>query len=322
MATAILVSEGRMDVPAGLAFGLSFALVNIILGLLIGYLPLRYLSYRSPLDLSASDGDARPDRRASLIRKLSAFGLAAGLATEAALIFGAARLRALGTHTGAYSFSEVGFWATFDDSLAVIIAVIGVCSVTLAVLKGHSGIDDPIPGFQDAYRQATADVDEAAEEIAEQAEDDIRDRSEAALEAAEDALTDAREALEDGTARYAEIAHSIDRFNDNVLDARDAAGARARRDRGVAAYVTGRTQALPTRFDPAPYDELIQPGIEDEAATFRAALAGGIAALEAALAELETTRQRCLAEIRAAPAAFRASAPNLGALIDEGEDDA
>ena len=321
-AGAALVSEGRMDVPAGLAYGLIFALVNIILGLLIGYLPLRYLSYRSPLDLSASDGDARPDRRASLIRKLSAFGLTAGLVTEAVLIFGAARLRALGSHEGVFDFSDVGFWATFDDSLAIIIAVIGVCSVTLAVLKGFSGIDDPIPGFQDAYRQATADVDEAAEEIADQAEDEIRDRSDAALEAAEGALVTAREALEDGTGRYAEVARRIDRFNDDVRNARDAAQAQARQDRGVASYVTGRTQALPTRFDPEPYDDLIQPGIEDEAAKFCSALADRIAPVEAALAELEATRQRCFAEIRAALAAFRTSGPNLTALFDEGEDDA
>lgn len=318
MAGAILISEGRMDVPAGLTYGLIFALVNIILGLLIGYLPLRYLSYRSPVDLLAPDDGQERERAARVVRRLALFSLFAGLAAEAVLIYGAARLRALGTHEGVFDFSEVGFWETFDDSLAIIIVVIGACSVVIATLKGFRGLDDPIPGFSSAYRQATADVDEAAEDIAEQAEETIDEACERALEVAEDALTDARDSLEDGTARLHEIARAIDLFNDDVRSAQDAVRARGRKDRNVAAFVSGAELASPTQDETDAYEALILPGIERKATRFRTADATEIARAEAAMTELEAARDRCLGQIRADLAAFRSHAPTLDVLMHEG----
>ncbi len=320
MAGAILISEGRMDVPAGLVYGLIFALVNIILGLLIGYLPLRYLAYRSPVDLTASDSGAEQDRSARLIRRLSAFGLGAGLAMEAVLIFGAARLRALGTHTGVFDFSETGFWATFNDSLAIIIAVIGTCSVVLAVLKGYSGLDDPIPGFAECHRQATADMDEAADSIADQADEAIEEACDTALGHAEDALADAQAATEDKAARIEDVARAIDRFNDNVRTAQEAAKARAQDNRRLASFVTGRKQAAPVQSGPDAYDALILPCI-DQATEGLVTHSIAMSPIETEMAKLNANRARCLAEIQAALTAFRASAPTLNVLFDEGDDD-
>ncbi|MEM6276684.1 MAG: hypothetical protein AAF714_07005, partial [Pseudomonadota bacterium] len=186
MAGAILIAEGRMDAIAGLGYGLIFALVNILLGVLIGYLPLRHLAYRTPLDLSDPDADQGLTANTLLIRGLSAVGLVVGLAAEAVLIFGAARLRALGSHEGVFDFSEIGFWETFDDSLAIIVVVIGVCSVILAVMKGYGGLTDPIPGYAEAYLSATADIDDAAEDIVDEAEEAIEKLSDTALDQAEE----------------------------------------------------------------------------------------------------------------------------------------
>lgn len=323
LAGAILIAEGRMDVPTGLAFGMAFAAINIILGLLIGYLPLRYLAYRSSINLSASDEGAGLGRGAVFIRILSALGLGAGLAAEAVLIYGAARLRALGTHEGVWDFTQIGFGATWDDALATIIAVLGICSVILAILKGYSGIDDPIPGYWEAYRQATADMDAAAGEIAQQAEDATEADCDRALERAEDALAVAQDALEGGQTRLSEIAHAIDCFNDDVRSAREAARSRARKKRGLVSFVTGRARAKPVRIDSGAFDALMLPGIDDEIEKHGAAHTAAITPLETAIAELEGKCQRCLAQIRAALAAFLSNAPNLDALFDDddGEDD-
>ena len=321
MAAAVLISEGRMGVPAGLTYGLVFALVNIIAGLVIGYLPLRYLAYRSPIDLAASDAATGQAGRARMIRWLAAFGLGVGLAAEGVLIFGAARLRALGSHEGVFDFSEVGFWTTFDDSLAIIIVVIGVCSVTLAIRKGYGGISDPIPGYAEAYLQATGEMEDAADELADEAQEAIEAACETALENAEDLLEEVQEAPGETEDRLSEIARDIDAFNDSLRAAQEDAQRRLRKKQGLAAFVGGRKRKPQGSSDLGAYEALILPGIDTLIEETRAAHAADLVPLETAMAELETAREQQLADIRTALAAFRAGAPNLDTLIDEEGDD-
>ncbi|MEM8625815.1 MAG: hypothetical protein AAGG47_20185 [Pseudomonadota bacterium] len=318
MAGAILIAEGRMDVVAGLGYGLIFALVNILTGILVGYLPARHLAYRTPLDLSDPAADQGLTFNTLLIRGLSAFGVGVGLAAEAVLIFGAARLRALGSHEGVFDFSEIGFWETFDDSLAIIVVVIGVCSVILAMMKGYSGLSDPIPGYAEAYLSATADIDDAAEDIVDEAEEAIETLSEAALDQAEKRIAAAKERPALAFDALNEIAADIDAHNDDVRTAQDALRARAKKRRGLAGYVANGRCRPAIEDEMAALEALILPGIDDKIAALRGELGVDVMPAETAVASFEATRERCRAELRAALATFQSSAPNLDALMDEG----
>ncbi|MEM7530402.1 MAG: hypothetical protein AAF416_22660 [Pseudomonadota bacterium] len=318
MAGAILIAEGRMDVFAGLGYGLIFALVNILLGVLIGYLPLRHLSYRTPLDLSDPDANQNLTANTLLVRGLSAFGVGVGLAAEAVLVFGAARLRALGSHEGVFDFSEIGFWETFDDSLAIIVVVIGVCSVILAMMKGYSGLTDPIPGYAEAYLSATAEIDDAAEDIIDEAEQAIGKLGDTALDQAEERIASAKERPALAFDALNEIAADIDAHNDDVRAAQDALRARAKKRSGVTGFVANGRCRPSVDDEIAALEALILPGIDDKIAALRAELGVDVMPAETATASFEATRERCRAELRAALATFRNSAPNLDALMDEG----
>ncbi|MEM6410176.1 MAG: hypothetical protein AAF683_01415 [Pseudomonadota bacterium] len=318
MAGAILIAEGRMDVVAGLGYGLIFALVNILLGVLIGYLPLRYLSYRTPLDLSDPDADQGLTANTLLIRGLSSLALVVGLAAEAVLIFGAARLRALGSHEGVFDFSEIGFWETFDDSLAIILVVIGTSSVILAVMKGYSGLTDPIPGYSEAFFSATADIEDAAEDIVDEADEAIESLSEAALDQAEERIAAARERPAQAFDALNEMAADIDAHNDAVRTAQDALRARAKKRGGIAGYVANGRCTPSIDDEMAALEALILPGLDDKIAVLRSEASVDLMPAETAVASFEAARERCRAELRAALATFSNSAPNLDALIDEG----
>ncbi|MEM1159368.1 MAG: hypothetical protein AAGJ28_00405 [Pseudomonadota bacterium] len=322
MAGAVLLSDGRMDGPSAITYGLLFALVNIILGVLIGYLALRHIGYRAPIDLTGEEDGEQTPRSVLIIRTTAAVGLLVGLAVEAVLIYGAARLRATGSHHGLTDFSEVGFLETFDDSLAIIIVVIGTCSVILAILKGYSGISDPIPGFSDAYKTATADMDTAGEDWAEDAEEAVERFCETVLGRAEDTLADAEHGPDEAEAAYAALAEDIDHFNDDVTAAKEAVVAVGQRNRGLVAFVTGQAAKRPEPVDVAAFDALLLPGLDDEMAELRSTHIADLAPLEGAMAELEATRDRAFSEIRPALAAFQANTPNLDALFDEGDDHA
>ena len=56
LAGGVMIAGGKVDVAAGLIYGTIFALVSIILGCLIGFMGLRYLNYRQPLDVFEREG--------------------------------------------------------------------------------------------------------------------------------------------------------------------------------------------------------------------------------------------------------------------------
>ncbi|MEM9766216.1 MAG: hypothetical protein AAF968_27705, partial [Pseudomonadota bacterium] len=290
MAGAILIAEGRMDLVAGLGYGLIFAVVNILLGVLIGYLPLRHLAYRTPLDLSDPDADRDLTATTLMIRGLAAVGLVIGLAAEAALVFAAARLRSTGEHTGLTDFSEIGFWETFDDSLAIIVVVIGVCSVVLAMMKGYSGLTDPIPGYAEAYLSATADIDDAAEDIVDEADEAIEKLSDTALDQAEERIATAKERPAQAFGALNEIAANIDAHNDDVRAAQDALRARARKRSGVAGYVANGRCKPAIEEEMAALEALILPGIDDKIAALRSEVSVDVMPAEAATASFEAAR--------------------------------
>ncbi|MCB9931550.1 MAG: hypothetical protein H6844_19290 [Alphaproteobacteria bacterium] len=168
------------------------------------------------------------------------------MAAEAVLIFAAARLRALGSHEGVFEFSEIGALATYDDSLSLIITAIGTCSAILAIREGYVGLADPIPGYGEAYEQATGTIAAAGEEMADTAIDAIEEAAEDALEDAEDALDELLEAPREAEEQFLEIAGRIDAHNNAVTGAREEArkaGARKASDFG---FVQGAPLPRPT----------------------------------------------------------------------------
>ena len=319
MAGGVLISGGKMDVAAGLSYGMIFALVNIILGVLTGFLGLRYLGYRQAHDIFGED-DGHPDR-GDLIRRLALGGTIAGLAAEGVLIFSAARLRSLGTHEGAFSFSEIGLFATYDDSLAIVITVIGVCSAIMAIREGYRGLADPVPGYDEAYAQATSEIEAAAEGLAGDAIEAIETACVDALEDAEAELEGALGGFEETEAAFLEIAGAIDAHNNAVTAAREDARAAARKSHGIGSFIRGRVSAGDPPFDGGVFEALILPRIDDLIAEHRARGRTDAAPVREAMHRVEAACRQAPADIRAAEAAFAASAPNLDSLFDEGEDD-
>lgn len=317
MAGGVMISGGKMDVVAGFAYGAIFALVNIILGVLTGFLGLRFLGYRHPQDVLGAHTDVGVSPR--FIRRLAAVGTGVGLAGEAVLVFSAARLRALGTHDGVFDFSEVGFWATYDDSLAIVITVIGVCSAVLAIREGYSGLADPIPGYGEAYDQATATIEVAADEAVEDAIEDIETASNNGLDEADKALTAATDRPRAAEAALLEIAADIDAHNDDVVTAKDAEEARVRRKAGIDRFITGDAARDVPPMDLSAYDALILPRIEQLLADCREAANTEVEPIRSGIAKLEAAHSAALADIRAAHADFLTNAPNLDALFEEGD---
>lgn len=320
MAGGVMISGGKMDVAAGFAYGMIFALVNIILGVLTGFLGLRYLGHRPIYDIFDAAGSARTSP--SAIRVTAIIGTALGVSGEAVLIFSAARLRALGTHEGVFDFTDVGFWATYDDSLAIVITVIGVCSAVLAIREGYGGIADPIPGYGAAYDQATTDIDAAADEVAEDAIAIIEDASDAALETGEDALAGGVDGPDGLKTQLLEIARDIDAHNDAVRAAKEVAETASSRRASVDRFVGGGAAPKQPISDLSAYDALILPRIDQIIAECSAANTADDVPIRAAMSALEAACTRAFADIRAALADHHAGAPNLDELFNEGDHNA
>ena len=318
MAGGVLVSGGRMDVAGGFAFGAIFALTNIIIGVLTGFLGLRYLNHRQPYDIFGTEEEAKT--AFNPIRLTAKIGTGAGVCAEAVLIFSAARLRALGSHEGVFNFEEVGFWATYNDSLALVITAIGVCSAVLAVREGYNGISDAIPGYGAAYDQATSKIDGAADELAEDAIVLIEDAVDAALREAEPALDDATDGPAGFEAALLRIARDIDAHNDAVRAAKEVEETAARKKAGIDRFITGDALRKLPPLDLSAYTALILPPVDEELSQCRQAGQSDAEPIRTTISHLEAARTRALADIHVNLADYHASAPNLDSLFTEGND--
>lgn len=316
-AAAVLSAEGSLDAPAAIGFAASFAAINILTGVATGFLPLRYLSYCEPHDVFA-DGEEK-SRAAVVIRGFALVGTVAGLTAEALLIFSAARLRASGSHS-VWDFSEVGLWETYSDSLAIMITVIGVCSATFAIREGFCGIADPIPGYGEAYSEATSEISDAADDLAENAIESIYDVSDDALDRAERTVGDATEIPELVIKKLLKTQFSIDIHNSAVRDAKDKAIIAHRKKQAANGFIVGRPSNYGNSIDQTVFDDLILPNVDDRIAEYRSIRSADIAPVRDAIARLEETRANMISEVRANLAGFHAASPNLDALFDAGGD--
>ncbi len=136
MTATTMIAEGRMDVVAGIGYGMIFACINVIVGMVAGYFCLRYVGLRL--------NSPAPETGDSLKRFAAKAGFAFFILTLIVLIFSAARVRTLGGHEHIFTFTEVSFLATFNDGLAIIIIVIGLVSSLIAIWKGYITLRWPI----------------------------------------------------------------------------------------------------------------------------------------------------------------------------------
>lgn len=320
-AGSLLVSEGKMDILPGFAFGLSFAGVNILVGVLTGLMALRHCSYRTPFDLLGGKEDKPGLDRSAAIRAAACVGTVIGVSAEAVIAFSAARLRALGTHEGVFDFSEVGVWATYDDSLAIMLSIIGVCSAALAIREGYQGFVDPIPGYSEAHEQATTEIDAAAGDLIDDAILSIEEIAESAIGEAEAQLDALIDAPKEAEAALLDLAHDRDAHNDAVIAGRCAAREAARLHGERTGFVRGRTQPDAPDFEPQAWDGLILPKIDDRIAERRASARPDAEPVRAAIGRVEAARAEACAALGTALTGFAADAPVLDALFDDPRSD-
>ena len=187
---AMMIAEGKMLVMEGFAYGLIFAGINVIVGLLTGYLALQpALAYINA-----------PDKTGGHIVSMALGWLATsvGMLVLTLLIFSAARVRALGGHEHIFDFAQVSALGTFDDAIAILIVVLGAASSIIAIREGYCGLVDPIPGLSKAAKQAGDDITNQVEEGTDAALEQIADLCDELIDEAEEAL----EAHGDATEAY------------------------------------------------------------------------------------------------------------------------
>jgi hypothetical protein len=155
--TAVLmITGGNITMLEGIGYGATVAAVNLALGTLAGFLPLRYAGFK----LHAPN----PQARDVAIRTVSWGSFAFALFVLTVLHFAAARVRVTGSATSIFDFSSVSFGATFADYYALGVMAIGAVGAVLAVYKGFNGFSDPVPGYTDSRREAGERIEAVGKE--------------------------------------------------------------------------------------------------------------------------------------------------------------
>lgn len=166
--TAVLmITGGKMTILEGFGYGATVACVNLAVGTLAGFLPLRFTGFKR----SAT----APTPRDSLIRAVSWASFAFALFVLAILHFAAARVRVTGSATGIFDFSQFGFGSTFADYYALGVIAIGAVGAVLAVFKGYNGFSDPVPGYTDSRRACGERIEVHGQDACTDALDSLAD---------------------------------------------------------------------------------------------------------------------------------------------------
>ena len=198
--TAVLmITGGKMTILEGFGYGATVACVNLAVGTLAGFLPLRFAGFKR----NAPD----PQARDSLIRAVSwaSFGIA--LVVLSVLHFAAARVRVTGSATGIFDFPAASFGATFADYYALGVMAIGAVGAVLAVFKGFNGFSDPVPGYTDSRRAAGERIDAHGQEAFSDALETLAEMFARAGDEAESLLS----AEDDRTHSYADESEKLAR---------------------------------------------------------------------------------------------------------------
>lgn len=308
MTSMMMISEGKMDVMAGIGYGLIFASVNVIVGIVGGFFCLRYVNYK----LSAPNPEPQ-DKRTRLIARV---GYSIVLSVLAILVFCAARVRSLGSHEHIFSFDEIGFMSTFNDGIAVIIIVIGAVSSILAIWKGYSGLSDPVPGLSSARRHAETLINEDGMIALDALADSMSEIVEDALESAEDDLKLAKKAISTRTKSLLHLTDTVKRHNTSIEDARAKLQVFAHQHSSMIHRVKRSEAPVSVSFDESVFNAMsISPDVLSSFETQTSQ--SEVNKLQSDMAELLNALGDALAKIELARTEFLASAPDLDVVSDK-----
>ncbi len=297
-AGAMMSIDGKTGVLPGLAYGLAFAGVNVALAMATGFVA-RWLNHRAMP--GPYDPVGRPKRLAA------AAGVAVGIGILCVLIFAAMRTRALGTHSGVFQFEQVGFWQSFDDSIALAILALGLVASFIGFAKGYGGLFDPIPGYGHAQLAAEQGSDEKADELAEDGADVIEDIAERITGQIEDHCRTAAKRQKRRIKTHRKLLKATHRHNNSVERLRTDYHSYCRQVHSGASYVAGGDTSGEVPLGDEDFDrERIDPG------ALSAPAADALPEQpEMLLSGLDAARESALARITAAHVRFKAEAPSF-----------
>lgn len=299
----LMVGEGHTSFLVGIALGLIFGFLNVFVAVAGGFFGLRNMFWK----INAPDQEPQDVVRRAWGRK----AFIASLLVLALLLWTAMRTRALGSHTGIFSFHEVGLWETFDDGLSIALLVLGGLGGLFGYWKGYCGFSDPIPGYTKARRDVddtiTDEVADAAYEV-EEAILDIADEAEDFAIDAGEAYEDSQETLKALIESYAAArdAHN-DQLNSELLRLKSDQDAMVARRRAIA-----RRDIKPLMpLDLEALEALKIPETAHADPTCLDAPERSDDTIDFHLNAVRDAKSRALADIRQAVIAFEANTPDL-----------
>ncbi|MEM9375596.1 MAG: hypothetical protein AAGA72_05210 [Pseudomonadota bacterium] len=309
MAAMMLMEGGKFGLWESLGFGVTFAAVNVVLGLVAGFAG-RAAFYKRQAHI-----DLAEDRK---IRLAGRMGAGALIALLALLVFAAARTRIVGD-ANLFDFSKVGFLETFSTAESLQLLTLGVVGGGLAIWKGFCGLSDTRVGFSAARKAAEEDIDNAADKLVEDAFTQIANTCDEALESANTALVTAQDELEDRTEADASLYGRVCKLNNDLEEAQSRLRQLSKRQECGRTFINPDSESSSHALDLSVFDgmKLSEPR-EGEIASLDP-LQERIKALQAAIDASGKARHEAVSEIDAAYVEFMNEAPDLTFLADQQE---
>lgn len=287
MAGGMMIMDGKMGITAGLTYGWIFAGTNILVGLVTGFFS-RYLNIKN-----------------ITVRRLTKFGLVLSTGFLMLLIFSAARIRAIGSHTGIFDFSRVDFLSTFDDGITLVIMALGAIGSLIAIYEGIIGISDSIPGFTKMRHRCEKEISIDGRNAYEDGIDAVED----CAENAQDVINEFNEDIDELKSRTFDVSQQRRDYNNFVLACKDSVK--------VFASQRARIEGMPledinlTAFDKLLFSSTYQPDrltmdMDDT--------------LTESLNKITTARDKATTKIRAAYAQFQTLTGSMNLNSNRKED--
>ncbi len=241
--TAVLmITGGKMTILEGFGYGATVAAVNLAVGTLAGFLPLRYATFK----LNAPN----PQPRDAAIRAVSWASFAFAVLILTVLHFAAARVRVTGSATSIFDFSSFSFGSTFADYYALGVMAIGTVGAVLAIYKGFNGFSDPVPGYTDSRRSAGERIDAEGQDAHADALASLADVLARTGDEAETLLADADDRIRSYESEYDALARRIADHNGLIETACDDLKLAAQDEAARQGFIAGYVQTPePLRFE-------------------------------------------------------------------------
>lgn len=233
--TAVLmITGGKMTILEGFGYGATVAAINLAVGTLAGFLPLRYTGFKR--------NAPHPQPRDGAIRAVAWLAFGAALSVLTVLHFAAARVRVTGAATHIFDFSHVSFGATFADYYALGVLAIGAVGAVLAVFKGYNGFSDSTPGYAESRRAAGERVDADGEAAFHDAQDMLAALVERIGADAEELLTAAQESEHAFADEVEDLSRRIAAHNGLIDAACEDLQLAAQEDAARQSFILGHAQ--------------------------------------------------------------------------------